>query len=278
MKCEKIDLYSYFKLNRNGATGGYLTVYLRTYITEIKHKLRPAMLVIPGGGYDVLSEREAEPVALEYLLKGYSSFVLSYSVKTAYPVPLNEACMAVLYLRENAQKLEIDREQIAAIGFSAGGHLAGMLATLKDSETKIFATKADAVRPNAVVLSYPVVTMKDNLTHCGTRDNISANGAISYKILSVEERVDKKSSPAFIWHTVEDDHVPVENSLYLASAYRKANVPFSLHLFEKGRHGLCLCNDEVFDQPDKELEHIGEWFNLSCNWLKSHGFKSKVKE
>lgn len=243
MITEKIDLYEYFKLNRNGANGGYLTVYARTESAEMKRRIRPAMLVLPGGAYTMISDRESEPVALKFLDKGYSSFVLSYSVYTKYPTPLHEAQMAVAYIRDNAEFYNVDSNRICAVGFSAGGHLTGLLATAKTDEA-ILKRGIDELKPNAVILSYPVVTMGE-FTHVGSRDNISGGNEKLYDALSVEKRADKNSVPAFIWHTYEDSAVPLENSLMLASAYRNNNVPFALHIFERGWHGLSFADEET---------------------------------
>lgn len=270
---EKIDLYAEFETDRGGADGGYLTVYARTQSFELKQKSRPAVLVIPGGGYGMLSDREGEPVALEFLSEGYAAFLLTYTVNSAYPVPLNEAVMAMRYIRKNASRYGVNADRVAAIGFSAGGHLAGLLATVTDEETARAGAEGK-IRPDAAVLSYPVVTMLDGLTHEGTRRIASDNGRIAYDLLSVERRVGKNSSPAFIWHTAEDNCVPVENSLLLASAYKKAGVPFSLHIFEKGWHGLSLCNCETDNRTDGDirLAHIGKWAELALDWLAARGF------
>lgn len=280
MKESKIDLYEYFNMERCGADGGYLTPYVRISLNEIKRKIRPAMIVFPGGGYGYLSDREGEPVALQFMAAGYSSFVLDYSINTPYPVPLTEACMAIAYLRKNADKYCIDKSKIAVIGFSAGGHLAGLVATVKEEEISgILVELEKYVRPDAAVLSYPVVTMADGLTHEGSRRVISGNGSIDLDKLSVEKRVYSGCVPAFIWHTAEDSCVPVENSLCLATAYRKAGVSFTLHIFEKGRHGLSLCNEEVNDQTsdDVALSSVGKWLELALDWLESRGFTVRVE-
>ncbi|MDE7372469.1 MAG: alpha/beta hydrolase [Clostridia bacterium] len=277
---ETIDLYDYFGADRKGATGGILSVYARSELVEIKPKLRPAVLVIPGGGYGFVSAREGEPVALAFMNAGYSAFCLTYTVNTQYPTPLNEALMAMRFIRENAKKYCIAPEKVVAIGFSAGGHLAGLVATVtKEEESTAPCNKERSARPDAVVLSYPVVTMGTK-THGGTRDVISGKGALPYDMLSIEKRVSKESAPAFIWHTFEDNCVPVENSLLLASAYRGAGVPFSLHIFEKGWHGLSVCTAETHDQLecDNKVAHIGKWFSLALGWLAARGFAVKVNE
>ena len=137
MRAERIDLYRHFSLKRESGSGGYLDVYAPFEVAGIKPKLRPAMLVIAGGAYTFISQRESAPVAVKYVANGYCAFVLDYSVNTAYPVPLVEACMAVAYIRENASKYRVDKNLVAAIGFSAGGHLATMLANIYD-EKKVF--------------------------------------------------------------------------------------------------------------------------------------------
>lgn len=281
MRAERIDLYRHFNLKRKSGNGGYLNVYAPFEVTEIKPKLRPAMLVIAGGAYAGVSQRESAPVAVKYVANGYCAFVLDYSVNTAYPVPLVEACMAVAYIRENASKYRVDKNLVAATGFSAGGHLAAMLANIYDEKEvfEILGDRAQTAKLNAVVLSYPVVTM-GQFTHEISRDIITGNNPELYEKLSMEKRVTENSVPAFIWHTFEDTCVPVENSLMLAEAYRRANVPLSLHIFEKGWHGMSLCNEEVNDQTAAEiqLEYIGKWFELSLDWLNARGFCVKTAE
>lgn len=276
---EKVDLYRYFGKGRGERAEGYLTAYVPDpLVPEIKAKLRPGMLVIPGGGYWFRSGREKEPVALAYLREGYCTFTLDYSVQTLFPVPLLEAVMAMIYLRENAAKYGLDPAHLAAIGFSAGGHLAGMLSMLCEEPeiVSVLGERAKNARPDAVVLSYPVVTMGER-THGGTRDVITGGREELLQRLSLENRVSKKAAPAFLWHTQEDDLVPVENSLLLAAAYRKAGVPFAMHIFEHGPHGLSLISPETNDQTeyDTQLAPVGKWFSLSVDWLKSRGFAVK---
>ena len=267
---ETIDLYKYYGRDRNGTNGGYLTVYARTESKEVKKRIRPAVLVIPGGAYTGVSDREGEPVALKYLDASFVSFVLSYSVKTKYPVPLNEAMLTMKYIRDNAEKYNIDKDRVCAIGFSAGGHLCGLLATTTDEEAARINVQAKDIKPNAVVLSYPVVTMGE-YGHGDSRFNITGGDTSLYEKLSVEKRVNNNSAPAFIWHTYEDTCVPMENSLLLTSAYRKCGVPISLHIFEHGGHGLSLANDEVCDDGIYGLyaENANKWFELSLDWLKA---------
>ncbi len=272
---EKKDLYEYFGIARKGGDGGYITLYSRTTPDRLRKRTRPAMLVVPGGGYGHLSTREGEPVALEFMNAGYCAFLLGYSIHTAYPIPLIEACMAVAYIRENANKYGVDAKHVGAIGFSAGGHLTGLLATAdRDNAVETaLGKRAKLTRPDAVVLSYPVVTLGE-LTHKDTRDVITGGDKALRDALSVEKRVGKNTAPAFIWHTAADELVPVDNSLMLAAAYRAAGVPCELHVFERGRHGLSLANGETGDDTadDAELCRVGAWVGLALDWLRSRGF------
>lgn len=280
MKTEKIDLYEYFNIKRPENGVGYLYTYVQERFEEFSaDRVRPAMVVIPGGGYAMTSDREGEAIAIAYLTKGFNSFVLKYSVKpVAYPYQLIEGCMAIAYVRENAEKLGIDKDLIAAIGFSAGGHLTGMLATVTDEkEVKEFLGKrADLCKPNAVILSYPVITLLEK-THGGTSENLTQGDEKLKKYLSLQYRVDSNSVPAFIWATVNDGAVPAENSLMMAEAYKAAGVPFELHIFENGVHGLSLATEETAHYNNESLINppVQKWLELSCTWLRERGFKIK---
>lgn len=274
MKLDRIDLYKYFNLERPDGANGYLDCYIRERKKEFSFKrFRPAMLVIPGGGYGMLSDREREPIVMHYLNNGYQAFCLEYSLRPIYfPYQLLEGCMAICYIRENADELGVDKCHVGAIGFSAGGHLCAMLATIcNDKAIKDFlGERVNLCRPDAVILSYPVI-VHNEFENKGSIDNISGNKEELKQKLSLEKRVDKNSAPAFIWTTVTDEMVPCENSLMMAMAYRKAQVPFELHIFEEGRHGLALCNKETcwISEP------VEKWIQLSDIWLKNMGFEIK---
>ncbi|MDE6402087.1 MAG: alpha/beta hydrolase [Clostridiales bacterium] len=280
MNTRKIDLYGEMNVPRGAAIGGYLHAYVPTESTELNKKTHPAMIVCAGGAYRFLSDRESEPVALRFVVAGYCAFVLEYTVNAAFPTPLIEACMAVAYLREHAGEYGISEDHIGVIGFSAGGNLAAMTATLfaEPEITNIMGKHAKHARPNAAVLCYPVATL-DICTHGESCAVITGGDEKLRERISPDKRVTNNSAPAFIWHTAEDDCVPVENALRIAEAYRKARVPFALHVFEKGWHGLSLCNAAVNDQTPAEvaLNHVGKWFDLALDWLDVHGFRVEVK-
>lgn len=269
MICEKIDLYKYFGLRRKPGCKGYLNTYISEH-PDFPKRFRPAILVIPGGGYWFVSNNEKECIALSYVNKGFAAFTLDYSVAPIkFPTQLIEGAMAIAYIKENAKDLGIKADKVAAIGFSAGGHLTGMLGTLfKREEIKTALGKsASLVRPDAIILSYPVIT-SGSKAHVGSFDCLCGDNEGLRAELSLENCVKKNSSPAFIWTTMDDELVPSENSLYMAAAYKTAGVPFELHIFETGNHGLSLANEEV----GHDNKPVQKWFELSCTWLRKRGF------
>ena len=271
MICEKVDLYNYFGLKRKSGEQGYLNVYLPE-APDYPTRVRPAMLIIAGGGYGFVSPREKECVALAYIAKGFAAFTLEYSIAPVrFPAQLIEGAMSIAYIRENAEKLGVKPDKIAAIGFSAGGHLAGMLGTLfARAEIKTaLKEKTAIVRPDAIILSYPVITSGEK-AHRGSFDNLCGENNVKLqKELSLENCVTANSSPAFIWTTANDGVVPSENSLYMALAYKAAGVPFELHIFENGGHGLSIATEET----GSVNEPVQQWLELSVTWLKTRGFR-----
>ena len=278
MITERIDLYQYFGLQRKDGASGYLNTYIHARSKEYNEfRIRPAMVICPGGGYGFRSDRENEPIALKFMVEGFNSFTLEYSIEPfGYPTQLVECAMAVAYIKENAEKLSVDKDHVSVVGFSAGGHLAGSLATLfKDKfVVEYLKDKAELARPDAVILSYPVITTKKE-THGGTARVVSNGKQDIRDYMSLEDRVTKDSVPAFIWATVDDGCVPCENSLMMASAYKKNGVPFELHIFESGVHGLSLCTRETARTDDDELINapVEKWFKMAITWLKNRGFK-----
>ncbi len=269
---ERIDLYEYFALPKPTGASGILSVYCIDYLSDINSNVtRSAMLVIPGGGYSFVSGREGEPIALEYLSRGINAFVLDYSIypNCYYPTQIREASMAMIFIRENCKKYHIDPETVGAVGFSAGGHLCGCLGNMFGSEVLSDLRNSDFIRPTAVILSYPVTNYDiPSRTHIGSFNALSNNNDELAKTLSLCDMVNKKSSPAFIWHTINDNVVPVCGSIKLAEVYNEIQIPLEVHLFSNGRHGLSLATKEVgYDFP-----MIACWFDLSINWLKGLGF------
>lgn len=280
MLCQRIDLYEHFGIQRPDNAKGYLDAYIRNFDNELKtteanapERKRPAMLIIAGGAYRFTSGREKEPVAINYMDMGFHTFVLDYSVApVCYPTQLIEACMAMLFIRECESSFNVDGDHVCAIGFSAGGHLCGMLATMYNAKqvVDVLGDNAKLCRPDAVILSYPVISSGE-YAHKNSFNNLCDNDEDLARQLSLEFNVTNDAPPAFIWATNNDKGVPCENSLLMAMAYRKAGVPMELHIFEQGGHGLSTCDEEVWvNEPS-----VRQWIKLSKVWLKNRGFEVK---
>lgn len=278
MVCKNIDLYEYFNKTKKEGERGILTLYLHDEFEEMGlDRQRPAMLICPGGSYAYCSAREGEPLAIYYLNQSFNAFVLDYTCAPdgCYPTQLLEACMAMAYIKENAKELHVLKDKVAVIGFSAGGHLAGSISTLYGEKVvkDYLLDKAVLCRPDLTVLCYPVI-VNGELAHQGSIKNVSGGDASLADFLSLDKRVTSDCPPAFIWTTQNDTAVPSENSLLVALAYKKAKVPFELHIFEEGQHGLALCNDETCGDKNPILDNpqVSKWLMLCDAFLKKHGF------
>ena len=232
---------------------------------------RRAIIVCPGGGYNGLAPREADPIAVQFLAAGFATFILYYSVKenaTNYQ-PLKEVALAVKYVREHAEEYNVDPAYVFTCGFSAGGHLAASAGVLWNSPVldEVLGDAPKGInRPTGMILSYPVITAgkwahKGSIANlCGTKEFTKEEG----DRFSLELHVDETTCPAFIWHTFADNGVPVQNALLMADAMTKARVPFELHIFPEGRHGLSTCT-ELVGTP---LPHNECWMELAIRWVK----------
>ena len=230
----------------------YLTSYVALVSKELPaHEKRKAILIIPGGGYSFVSDREGEPIAYEFLNRGYNCFVLTYSVgeNCVFPSPLIEASLAMKYIKDNAEKFYIDKDDVSVIGFSAGGHMACLLGTMWNSHYVYDNIKIEPGynKPKAMILCYPVITSGPD-THKGTietilKDNI--NDKKYLELVSLEKQVSSETCPCYIWHTAFDTTVPITNSLSFATALSKFKIPYELHIFKDGGHGASTCKPSV---------------------------------
>lgn len=260
---------NYFKFQPEGAAGCSVTAYLQTEVEMYDKSMDelPAILICPGGGYNMVSEREAEPVAKEYFAAGYHAFVLYYSVgeKARDFEPLMQLAAAMAHIRSHAAEWHVDAGRIAVCGFSAGGHLAASLGTLYNDEKFLQRwNRKENIRPDAMVLGYPVITA-DEFANEGSILNVSGaeRGSEEYAYFGLDRHVDAKTPTSFLWHTSVDDCVPVENSLRFAAALSAAKVPFEMHIFPLGGHGMSVCTREV-NTPDP---YNARWTRWSIEWL-----------
>lgn len=223
-----------------------LTTYLHDlYLGMAYLDERPAILVLPGGGYRMCSDSEAEPIALAYMAEGFQAFVLRYSIgeNSKFPNPLHDAEDALEHIRKNADAWHINKDKIAVIGFSAGGHLAACLGTM------------GRIRPAAMVLLYAVTKQMEQ-------------GIVPFDIPDTVGAVDHTTPPAFLAAATQDPIVPMSNSLQFAQALDDAGVPFELHIFQEGGHGFSLGKRHVGDgNIAHESRNLPLWFSLSVDWL-----------
>lgn len=259
----------YIEFKPENVNGCSVAAYLQTdgLSEQMEQRELPAIIICPGGAYQIVSDIEGEPVAKEYFAAGYHVFVLKYAVgvDAAKFNPLCQLASTILHIRKCSKEWMIAKDKIAVCGFSAGGHLAASLGTLYKNEKFLDAFKRDGnVRPDAMILGYPVI-LADEYAHVDSIKNVSGAipGSNEYAWFSLEKHVDVSTPPTFLWHTANDNVVPVENSLQFASALSKVKVPFEYHVFPKGVHGLSACTKEVGHKD----EYNGRWVKWSIQWL-----------
>ncbi|EUJ20623.1 esterase/lipase-like protein [Listeria grandensis FSL F6-0971] len=239
---------------------------LERYLVSSKRAV-PAMLIFPGGSYEMRAEHEGKPVAKWLNSIGIAAFIVNYRVAPyRHPVPLEDAKWAIRMVRHRAEEWGIDPNRLGAMGFSAGGHLASTLAThIEDGQPDASDPMHQySTRPDVLVLAYPVITMRAQ-THSGSRQNLLGEAPSKQQILelSSELNVSNHTPPTFLWHTENDASVPVDNSFIFAAALQRHQVPHSIHTFERGEHGLGLA------QWNQEARI---WPKLCENWLKVRNF------
>ncbi len=241
---------------------------------EWEPERRPAVIICPGGAYEFLSQREGEPVALSFLQKGYQAFVLHYSLRerSCFPNPLDDISRAVWFVRSHAEEFGIDPQQITVGGFSAGGHVCAMLATQWNTPglCRRLEIPEKGNMPNAVLLCYAAldfVTLAKQHGQPGTDPDKSVP-AMMHQLPPESETsnyISPDTPPTFLWMTREDilnctQYLKFSEKLY------SAGVPFELHIFGEGPHGMSLSSPLVaygFELPT----NVGEWFPMCIKWL-----------
>lgn len=253
------------------SSAAFLTLYvLENYATLNPNRRRPLVIVCPGGGYDHLSAREGEAVAIRMNALGMNAAVLTYTLSPmAFPDALVDLASAVRHVRRNAEKLNTDPDKIFVLGFSAGGHLAASLGCYWNDE--LLSSRGfspEEIMPNALILCYPVITADERFCHPGSIKNVLGASSYTRDDVSIEKHITAGFPRTFLWHTTADEAVPMENSLLLVGALRKAGVPFEYHLFQRGRHGLSLATEETSKPTGETVEpSCAEWVHLLSNWL-----------
>ena len=242
--------------------------YMVTYILDDplgSGSRRPAVVICPGGGYEVCSPREAEPIAMAFAAAGIHTAVVFYRVFEKYPAELQDLSDAVCIMRENADDWRIDPEKIVVCGFSAGGHLAASLGVFWNSEPKI--KRDDGLnRPNGLILGYPVISAGIH-SHAGSINTVSGADEELKKKMSLEDQVSGDCPKTFIWHTFNDNAVPVQNSMLFASALAKEGIETEMHIFPKGPHGLSTAPEFVAESPAGIDPKVQSWVKMAIDWI-----------
>lgn len=267
--------YQTYDMCVDGSAG---TPTLTTYLIDTPEGLlireRPLVLICPGGGYCHVSAREGEFLALQFLAAGFHAAVLRYSVAPAiYPAQLLELSKAVALLREHAKEWRIRPDRIFVQGSSAGGHLAASLGCFWREDflwKTVGARSAEQLRPDGLILSYPVITSGE-FAHRESFVNLLGHryGELADR-MSLEKQVSADTPKTFLWHTYEDQTVPVENSLLFMQALRQAGVPFESHIYPKGCHGLSLGTELTCSENGKELQsEVSTWVKLAVTFAEN---------
>jgi acetyl esterase/lipase len=233
-------------------------------------KTSTGVIVCPGGSYTHLAmDHEGTQIASWLNNLGINAYVLKYRLgpRYHYPVELWDAQRAIRYVRAHASDFGIRPDRIGIWGFSAGGHLASTAAThFAAADAQADPTDRQSARPDFAILSYPVISMIEPYVHLGSRRNLlgdKPDPALAL-LLSNELQVTSQTPPTFLFHTTEDQVVPVENSVLFYLALRKAGVPVEMHLYQKGRHGAGLGTADPI---------LRTWPDHLAAWLQVEGFR-----
>ena len=279
-------------------------VTLTTYVLEDSREMlnggkRPAVLICPGGAYLSCSDREGEPVAMAFAAMGYHAFVLRYSTygeeafKTGFrdmvrkpecehPMQMREIGLAILKIREKAQEWLVDTDKIVLCGFSAGAHNCAMYITNwhRPVITEYFGKPASFFRPAACILGYCLsdyLYMKENTTDKaffdGSNQAFLGTANASDEILrevSPALNVTENTPPVYLWATAADPMVPVQHSLRMAHALADHKIPFELHIFEEGPHGLSLSTQASAQARSQIYPDAAKWVPLASAWMQKH--------
>jgi acetyl esterase/lipase len=251
-------------------------VFLETYaLADPNVAARDAILILPGGAYRGISERERMYTPLAFLGKGINTFVLTYSIgaDAVYPRQLLDACRALKYIKENAEKYHINPNRIFALGYSAGGHLLGLLTVHHDVGERELGLPKDYLKVRGSLFCYSAVSAWGSIKGRSFENLLKKPFADmtdeEKEFFSIEKNITSDSPPAFIWHTSEDKSVSISNSLKLCQAYYDAGQVVELHVFPYGPHGIALgteftsYNGDACIQPRAEI-----WVDEAFKWIK----------
>lgn len=267
--CDKKESYAKGS-SGSGSLSNVLNPTLTVFLPKEPNAIASGIIICPGGGYAHLAiDHEGVDVAKALNEMGIAAFVLKYRLPddacmtNKEVVPLMDAQQAMRLVRENAARWKVDANKIGVMGFSAGGHLASTIGT-HFTQSLISNPGSLSLRPDFLVLLYPVISFKDSLTHHGSKDNLIGKNPAPEMVthFSNEEQVTAQTPPTFLVHAVDDNTVPVQNSILFMEALKRNKIPVEMHLYQKGGHGFGMHN-----KTTKE-----EWMQTMKNWMLTNGF------
>ncbi|MFA6860832.1 MAG: alpha/beta hydrolase [Bacilli bacterium] len=249
-----------------------LEINLAYYEDGDFRKPTPGIIIVPGGGYEFVARREADSVALKFMEKKYSTFILYYSVKQAYPVPQKELLAAFDFVKHNCQKYSTLANKISLIGFSAGGHLVGSYSYLcqRKEFLDLLPHKEKNCCPNSIILSYPVITMGKN-TERQTRFNITGGDSKLDDLLSIEKNITPSYPPTFYWATITDNCVPIDNGYLLKKALDDNHVRNECLFYPFLDHGVSIGTDmvnKISPKDEESYKEVAGWFEKAIEFIK----------
>lgn len=263
---QKIQLNEY---DKHASSEAKLEIYLHG-----DEKIRPTMLVVPGGGYHFIAQSEGKPVALRYLSEGFNCFVLSYVVCQAFPAPHIDLACAVKYIREKQKEFHLDGN-LFMVGFSAGGHLIGSYSYLYKELSELINCGAKILKPEALIISYAVITMKKE-THSNSRNYVTGGDETLDDKFCIEKHVSKDYPPTFIWTTWKDTIVDPKNTIMMAEALEKNGVIYEKYIFDNLNHGTNVMSMDTREKPrpftDDDLA-CKVWVDKSINFIVNNFYK-----
>ena len=272
MRYLKLHLKDHFPFLGDNGKDPTVTIYSPTNmdIDKCADAKRPCLVLCPGGGYSRISPREAEPLALDFFPLGYHIFILEYTPgpDQNFPTQLREVAAVLELIHENSDEWLCDTERVAIMGFSAGGHLAAHYSNAYDwpEVREVF---PDSHGVQACILGYPVISADETICHAGSFCNLLRRTPTEEEKVrfSCENMVTDRTPPTFLWHTAADQLVPVENALVYARALADHKIPFEVHIFPFGRHGLGNVKNDPAKTIPPEAFPNKQWLELARNWL-----------
>ena len=269
MRIERIELPS----SGYGSKVVALTAYVQDNVEAQATRLRPGVVICPGGGYAFCSDLEWEPVALALVARGLQAFVLDYTVlddaeaAPLLPAPQVDLACALAAVRGRAEEWHVDERGLGLMGFSAGAHLcAGYVGVMRDEALLARAgVSADAARADWQVLCYPVIDLDAGWPPDPAYADRICDGASPLR--RAQDLVNERTPRTFLWHTAADETVPVRNAYLYAEALAARGVDHECHVFHEGRHGLSLATEQSARWDDCVSPHVARWLDLATEWL-----------